>query len=432
MVGSGCYLSVVRADSKARWRLAARLAPVAVTLVIFCGTAQSAPTRPTSLMASGQVVTYGERDPSCQPPLTLSYPANGSRGNYAMCCREFKPLLIFPEELVEVKVKLYDGEDRFQIKLEDGPAHLFVHDGPAKAGVQIFRNAFPKDDRERWAVTKLCIVAAGDYTPSRIEVLSAQVIGGTCTTIRRTSTLPASDAGRWARALDANGLRTSDTADLAAVVRVTRAPGDGPARTIADVDLRTRDGVAATGHGQGDDAIAGALAAVLAQIRAATTEVAIHATPSQARIEVTEPIVAQGTPSLMIGCIAATATITGRVVAPGYMTHTLSLRAADNREPGIDLIPLSVSRPADETIWTPSAGTIAAFAVVAALLAVLVLVLVLVTTGTELGLYLQERVAGYSKSNQTPDFGVFLDGARGEMTIPLATEMSELNRAIVY
>jgi hypothetical protein len=42
-----------------------------------------------------------------------------------------------------------------------------------------------------------------------------------------------------------------------------------------------------------------------------------------------------------------------------------------------------------------------------------------VATGTEVGLYLQQRVASYPGSRQTPDFGTFDSDDRGEMVIPL-------------
>jgi hypothetical protein len=45
-----------------------------------------------------------------------------------------------------------------------------------------------------------------------------------------------------------------------------------------------------------------------------------------------------------------------------------------------------------------------------------------VATGTEVGLYLQQRVASYPDSRQTPDFGTFEHDDRGEMVIPLLTE----------
>jgi hypothetical protein len=48
-----------------------------------------------------------------------------------------------------------------------------------------------------------------------------------------------------------------------------------------------------------------------------------------------------------------------------------------------------------------------------------------VTTGSELGLYLQRRVESYPSSRQTPDFGAFDFDDRGEMVIPLAGEQSE-------
>ncbi|HEX2689279.1 MAG TPA: caspase family protein [Kofleriaceae bacterium] len=43
-------------------------------------------------------------------------------------------------------------------------------------------------------------------------------------------------------------------------------------------------------------------------------------------------------------------------------------------------------------------------------------------TGTEVGLYLQQRVGSYPNSHQTPDFGTFEHDDRGEMLIPLLTE----------
>jgi uncharacterized caspase-like protein len=48
-----------------------------------------------------------------------------------------------------------------------------------------------------------------------------------------------------------------------------------------------------------------------------------------------------------------------------------------------------------------------------------------VTTGSELGLYVQQRVSDYPDSRQTPDFGTFKLDDRGEMIIPLATEPFE-------
>lgn len=45
-----------------------------------------------------------------------------------------------------------------------------------------------------------------------------------------------------------------------------------------------------------------------------------------------------------------------------------------------------------------------------------------VTTGSELGLYVQGRVQTYPGSMQTPDFGTFAFDDRGEMIIPLAIE----------
>jgi len=44
-----------------------------------------------------------------------------------------------------------------------------------------------------------------------------------------------------------------------------------------------------------------------------------------------------------------------------------------------------------------------------------------VATGTEVGLYLQQRVGSYPDSRQTPDFGTFEHDDRGEMVIPLLT-----------
>lgn len=43
-----------------------------------------------------------------------------------------------------------------------------------------------------------------------------------------------------------------------------------------------------------------------------------------------------------------------------------------------------------------------------------------VTTGSELGAYLQRRVESYPGSRQTPDFGTFAFDDRGEMLIPVA------------
>ncbi|HEX3474273.1 MAG TPA: SUMF1/EgtB/PvdO family nonheme iron enzyme [Kofleriaceae bacterium] len=45
-----------------------------------------------------------------------------------------------------------------------------------------------------------------------------------------------------------------------------------------------------------------------------------------------------------------------------------------------------------------------------------------VTTGSELGLYVQRRVQTYPHSRQTPDFGTFAFDDRGEMVISLVTE----------
>jgi uncharacterized caspase-like protein len=48
-----------------------------------------------------------------------------------------------------------------------------------------------------------------------------------------------------------------------------------------------------------------------------------------------------------------------------------------------------------------------------------------VTTGSELGLYVQRRVETYPGSGQTPDFGTFAFDDRGEMMIPLAVAQPE-------
>jgi hypothetical protein len=48
-----------------------------------------------------------------------------------------------------------------------------------------------------------------------------------------------------------------------------------------------------------------------------------------------------------------------------------------------------------------------------------------VTTGSELGLYLQRRVESYPSSRQTPDFGAFDFDDRGEMVISIAGEQGE-------
>jgi uncharacterized caspase-like protein len=42
-------------------------------------------------------------------------------------------------------------------------------------------------------------------------------------------------------------------------------------------------------------------------------------------------------------------------------------------------------------------------------------------TASEIGLYLQQRVAGYTKSSQTPDFGALELDQRGELVVPLAS-----------
>jgi caspase domain-containing protein len=48
-----------------------------------------------------------------------------------------------------------------------------------------------------------------------------------------------------------------------------------------------------------------------------------------------------------------------------------------------------------------------------------------VTTGSELGLYVQRRVETYPHSRQTPDFGTFDFDDRGELVIPLVREQPE-------
>lgn len=45
-----------------------------------------------------------------------------------------------------------------------------------------------------------------------------------------------------------------------------------------------------------------------------------------------------------------------------------------------------------------------------------------VVTGSQLGLYIQQRVATFPNSQQTPDFGTFDFDDRGELLIPLTTE----------
>lgn len=47
------------------------------------------------------------------------------------------------------------------------------------------------------------------------------------------------------------------------------------------------------------------------------------------------------------------------------------------------------------------------------------------TTGSELGLYVQQRVRTYPHSQQTPDFGTFDFDDRGELVIPLVTKRPE-------
>ena len=47
-----------------------------------------------------------------------------------------------------------------------------------------------------------------------------------------------------------------------------------------------------------------------------------------------------------------------------------------------------------------------------------------VTTGSALGLYVQQRVQTYPRSRQTPDFGAFEHDDRGEIVIPLLTRQS--------
>jgi formylglycine-generating enzyme len=50
-----------------------------------------------------------------------------------------------------------------------------------------------------------------------------------------------------------------------------------------------------------------------------------------------------------------------------------------------------------------------------------------VTTGSELGLYIQRRVETYPRSRQTPDFGTFGLDDRGEMVLPLMNNPAPLN-----
>lgn len=52
----------------------------------------------------------------------------------------------------------------------------------------------------------------------------------------------------------------------------------------------------------------------------------------------------------------------------------------------------------------------------------------LIMTGSELGLYMQQRVGSYPQSQQTPDFGAFAFDARGEMILSLALDRSEHRR----
>jgi hypothetical protein len=47
------------------------------------------------------------------------------------------------------------------------------------------------------------------------------------------------------------------------------------------------------------------------------------------------------------------------------------------------------------------------------------------TTGSELGLYVQQRVKAYPRSRQTPDFGTFALDDRGEMVIPLVVAQQD-------
>lgn len=50
----------------------------------------------------------------------------------------------------------------------------------------------------------------------------------------------------------------------------------------------------------------------------------------------------------------------------------------------------------------------------------------LITTGSELGLYIQRRVEAYPHSKQTPDFGTFAFDDRGEMVISMARQASQV------
>ncbi|HWO24831.1 MAG TPA: SUMF1/EgtB/PvdO family nonheme iron enzyme [Kofleriaceae bacterium] len=52
-------------------------------------------------------------------------------------------------------------------------------------------------------------------------------------------------------------------------------------------------------------------------------------------------------------------------------------------------------------------------------------------SGSELGLYVQQRVEKYPRSRQTPDFGAFDLDERGEMVIPLASEGPELDDVLL-
>jgi hypothetical protein len=164
-------------------RIAAVLVPIAGALAAMTAPdriAQAAPQRSTSLLdVPASVAAYGQRERDCQEPLTMSLPDKGPSADYAMCCQEFyEPVGLWPGDLVEVEVRLAEPEKHLTIKLEEsGPVQLVVREGPVDAGVVTYRRAFSRSESKPWEINKLCVVAAGQLTENRIEVVSARIVG---------------------------------------------------------------------------------------------------------------------------------------------------------------------------------------------------------------------------------------------------------------
>jgi len=208
-----------------------RIAVALVVAVIGLGRiAHGAPQRPIPLLdAPGFVADYGQRERNCDEPLAMSLPADGHTGDYAMCCRELlTPIALFPDEVVEIRVRLRHAEDRFQAKLEDASSHLFIRDGHVDAGESVLRRSFSRTQRKPWQIQKICVASAGHIVGNDIEVLSAWIVGPQSAAAPAPA-VAAAPAAAHASAPAAAPAAAAAGPSSAATSRRTTAPGLVPA-----------------------------------------------------------------------------------------------------------------------------------------------------------------------------------------------------------